>query len=333
MNTKVSKFAKLARALPLAFRFYSRILSGKPVGASLNVSERCPINCMCYWRKAQAERHGLQPNQIALINSRGRYDEMSDEDMIAFVERLKDSGILLLQLVGGEPYMRADLLPKLARVSPRTWLATAGSRPLVQLPRTTQFVSVDGADAQTHDLVRHKPGLFDQIVRNLKYAKDRGIGPIHLHMVINALNHTQVGRVVETFCLPGLAESVVYSTHTPVPGSQDSDLYLLKDQMHKVQEQIMHAKQHYPRYVSMSDSIISALSANRLNKRTVSSCPTSKHIRSFRADGRLIPQCIFGPGADCSGCGCFITTALESIIHARDLETARILARLIPLGQ
>jgi MoaA/NifB/PqqE/SkfB family radical SAM enzyme len=258
---------------------------------------------------------------------------MSDEDMVAFVERLKDSGNLLLQLVGGEPYMRADLLPKLAKVSPRTWVATAGSRPLVQLPRTTQFVFVDGADAQTHDLVRHKPGLFDLIVRNLKYAKDKGIGPIHLHMVINALNYTQVSKIVETFCLSGLAKSVVYSTHTPIPGALDDNLYLNEEQLLEAQDLLGAVKKAYPGHVSMSDAMIRCLNPTELKMQKAETCPTAKYVSSYRADGTRIPQCIFGSKANCSGCGCVVTSALKNVVSFPDLGTARILARLIPLGQ
>lgn len=54
-------------------------------------------------------------------------------------------------------------------------------------------------------------------------------------------------------------------------------------------------------------------------------CPTTWATTSIASGGSPIEKCIFGPGADCSRCGCNVSTSLAALQEG-DRET------LIALG-
>ncbi len=96
-----------------------KIGRGQEFGFSFNVADRCPIGCDCYWR-AQA-----------------RVNELSDDEVVEFFYQMKKRGYLLVTLVGGEPYVRPELLEKITPIIPANWLVTSGTTPLRMFPKTT----------------------------------------------------------------------------------------------------------------------------------------------------------------------------------------------------
>jgi MoaA/NifB/PqqE/SkfB family radical SAM enzyme len=322
----------LVNALPLALRFYARVRSGKPIGASINVSGRCPVDCVCYWRIGLAAEFDIPLEDIGAINRAGQSLEMSDDKLVAFLERLRDEGYLLVQLVGGEPYVRRALLPRLGGILPWTWIATSGTTPFIRMKRTTHFVSLDGADAKIHDQVRRSPGLFGRIIKNLHTARKEGDFPVHIHMVLNHLNYHQIEQTIEQICLEdNLADSVAFSMHTPMSGKGDQHLYLTDMDRQRAQDMLFRTQEKYPEQVSMSKAMIQRFDVGYMRAQRPETCLTSRYVSSYREDGKRIPQCIFGPDADCSECGCAVTTMLHALLWPPDLQTARIAARLMPL--
>ena len=88
------KLKTLIRGVPHLFQVISHMRAGSPFGFSFNLADRCPINCQCYW-KAMA-----------------RVKELPDEEVIRFFEVRRDEGYLLATILGGEPYVRPELLKK-----------------------------------------------------------------------------------------------------------------------------------------------------------------------------------------------------------------------------
>jgi MoaA/NifB/PqqE/SkfB family radical SAM enzyme len=123
-----------------------RFLDRKPWIFSFEIADRCPIGCHCYWRAQE------------------RVPELSDEQVVAFFKRKRAEGFAFVNLVGGEPYERPRLLEKVTRILPFNWLVTSATTPLRRLANTTHMISVDGADAQTHDAVRRSRGLYERII-------------------------------------------------------------------------------------------------------------------------------------------------------------------------
>ena len=198
-----SKLKFAMHGLPFAYKFYDRIKKGLPIGASVNVSERCPIDCECYWRKRVIDDLGIKGKMLPIMA--GKALEMSDEKMISFFHDLANQGMLLVNMLGGEPYVRAELLTKLAGILPWSWVTTSGTTPLRKLTRTTHFISIDGKDAETHDYIRRSNGLFDRIIKNVSDARRKySPFPVFIHSVLNAKNYHQIDDIINFWKSNGL---------------------------------------------------------------------------------------------------------------------------------
>lgn len=294
-----------------ALKLYQRGLSGKPIGFSFDIADRCPIHCDCYWR-AQA-----------------RVTELSNEQALAFFQERKAEGLLIATLVGGEPYVRPDLLALLTPIMPANWLVTSGTCPLKRYPHTTHFVSIDGADAETHDGVRKTRGLFERILKNLGKARLGGDFPVTIHTVLNALNYGQIEAILHLWSGNGLADSVVFSTHTPIKEAIDDRLRLSENAREDIVSELVRLKTIYGSFMVNTLEMINLLHPNRTQHQTPETCGTARLVPSFDASGAKKHQCILSDKADCSQCGCVITTMIEPVIRPiPDIASIRALARL-----
>ncbi len=112
----------------------------------------------------------------------------------------------ILVLSGGEPLYRGDVFD-LARVATdrglRVALATNGTqvnktvaRKIVDAGVRRVSISLDGADAQTHDTFRGIPGAFDAAVTGLRNLQEQGMS-VQINMTIARHNARQLPAVLE----------------------------------------------------------------------------------------------------------------------------------------
>lgn len=299
---------KLARGLPYAIPLVSHIQKRSVLGFSFNLSDRCPIGCQCYWRALS------------------RVSEMGDEAVVCFFEAQRQRGMLLAAIVGGEPYVRPQLLRRVAGILPATWVVTSGTTPLLHLKGTTHFVSIDGADATTHDTVRHSAGLYERILKNLTVARAKGTFPVVIHSVLNSSNWEQIERILDVWQSNRLVDGVIFSTATPING-MGASLSLTVAQRTQIVQRLTRARRTFGKFLTMSEGMIARLDPRTTETQTPQTCLTASRVLSFDASGKQIPQCILGEKADCSACGCVITAMFEPFTRF-DLSTWRVLARL-----
>jgi MoaA/NifB/PqqE/SkfB family radical SAM enzyme len=299
---------KIIRGAPHLFGLAEHIRKRTPFGFSFNLADRCPIRCQCYWRALERVR------------------ELPDDAVIRFFDGQKQNGMLLATIVGGEPYVRPELLERVAGILPATWVVTSGTTPLIHLPGTTHFVSIDGADAATHDAVRRSPGLYARILKNIERVRARGKFPLVIHSVLNRMNYGQIEKILETWKGSGLADYVVFSTATPIRGIGES-LNLTEFQREGIVGDLLSAKRRFGKFLAMSEKMILRLAPSVTRKQNPKTCLTTLRILSYDAAGDRIPKCIFGDKADCSACGCIVTAVLEPFVRF-DPATWLVLARL-----
>jgi radical SAM protein with 4Fe4S-binding SPASM domain len=112
----------------------------------------------------------------------------------------------ILVLSGGEPLYRSDIF-QLARYAAdkglRVALATNGTLVTKEVARMIAdssikrvSISLDGADAETHDTFRGIPGAFDAALYGLRNLKDVGMS-VQINMTIARHNAEQLPRVLE----------------------------------------------------------------------------------------------------------------------------------------
>ncbi|MGK5632449.1 cytosylglucuronate decarboxylase [Streptomyces sp. URMC 123] len=113
------------------------------------------------------------------------------------------AGVGYVRFTGGEPLMHRDVV-ELVRVGTaagmRMSLITNGMalprliEPLAAAGLAQVVVSLDGASAETHDVYRRSPGMFDNALRGLRAAAERGVLP-RVNTVVGPHNYTEMPRL------------------------------------------------------------------------------------------------------------------------------------------
>jgi radical SAM protein with 4Fe4S-binding SPASM domain len=111
--------------------------------------------------------------------------ELSTEEALKVVDQIADFGATSLAFSGGEPLMRKDFF-EIARhaVDRGLYISLATNGTLLTEENVKKLketgvhyveVSVDGANAKTHDFFRGKDGAFEQTMQGLKNCLDKKI--------------------------------------------------------------------------------------------------------------------------------------------------------------
>lgn len=112
--------------------------------------------------------------------------ELTTEEGFALIDEIKRFGNPLMVFTGGDPLKRPDLFDLIGHsvkaglrtnVSPSaTPLLTAEVIDRLQSTGISRLaISLDGADAQTHDGFRQVPGTFDRAMAALRHAREIGL--------------------------------------------------------------------------------------------------------------------------------------------------------------
>jgi MoaA/NifB/PqqE/SkfB family radical SAM enzyme len=157
-----------------------------PFMVSYSITTKCNLKCKhCYSNSVE----------------QAAPDELSTEEAFHLVDDLSRWGIGLLIIDGGEPLCREDLLDIVRYASSKRIRTTIGSngtlidegmaRKMLDAGVMAVAISVDGADAETHDSFRGVNGAFEQTLRGIQACRSAGL-PFQLNMVITKDNLSQL---------------------------------------------------------------------------------------------------------------------------------------------
>src|ERR1051326_1574637 len=132
--------------------------------------------------------------------------DLSTHTALGIIDQIAEAANPILVLSGGEPLFRSDIF-QLARFATdkglRVALATNGTMVTRELARRVMdsgvrrvSISLDGADAMTHDSFRGIPGAFDAAVYGLKNLKELGMS-VQINMTIARHNARQLPQVLD----------------------------------------------------------------------------------------------------------------------------------------
>jgi len=120
-------------------------------------------------------------------------DELSTEEAFRVIDDLSMCGMGLLIIDGGEPLCREDLLDVVKYTSNKGIRTTIGSNGTLIDERTAEkikeagvmmvAISVDGANAQTHDSFRGVAGAFEQTLKGVEACRNARL-PFQFNTVI-----------------------------------------------------------------------------------------------------------------------------------------------------
>ena len=132
--------------------------------------------------------------------------DLSTTTALGIIDQIAAFASPILVLSGGEPLYRSDIF-QLARYGTdhglRVALATNGTlvtkevaRMIVDSGVRRVSISLDGADALTHDSFRGIPGAFEAAVHGLRNLRERGMS-VQINMTIARHNARQLPEVLE----------------------------------------------------------------------------------------------------------------------------------------
>jgi len=134
-------------------------------------------------------------------------DELSTKEAFRLVDDLSKWGIGLLVIDGGEPLCREDMLDVVRYASSKGIRTTIGSngtlidetmaRKMLEAGVKSAAISVDGADAQTHDSFRGVSGAWEQTLKGIVACRNVGL-PFQLNMVIRKKTLSQLEDMLRT---------------------------------------------------------------------------------------------------------------------------------------
>ncbi|HEX75938.1 MAG TPA: radical SAM protein [Dehalococcoidia bacterium] len=120
-------------------------------------------------------------------------DELTTKEALRLIDELSDWGIGLLVLDGGEPLCREDCLEIASYASKKgiitgigsngTFIDTAMAREMKAAGIQSIAISIDGADAKTHDAFRGKSSAFAEALAGAAACKAAGLA-FQFNMVI-----------------------------------------------------------------------------------------------------------------------------------------------------
>lgn len=134
------------------------------------------------------------------------HDELTTSQARALLTEIASFAAPIVVLSGGEPLVREDIFDIAdygAGLGLRMVLATNGTlvdsenaRRLKQSGIQRASVSIDGADAHTHDTFRQLPGSFDAALAGISRLQDAGI-PVQVNTSVSRRNIDQLPRILE----------------------------------------------------------------------------------------------------------------------------------------
>jgi len=282
------------------------LLTRRPTSVAIDITHRCNLKCLhCYWWQQEHP------------------PELGDDEMIAFLKRLRACGLRAAILYGGEPTLRPEICQAAARIFDATLAFTNGVNGFPELENGQWILSLDGPETE-NDRIRGE-GVYQKAVENLKTASH----PPIVHMTISRLNRNSLGRFVqEMMRLP--VKGMGFSFVTPNRGPGDENLFIPLAERNQLVMELLRLRKKYGEKIgftpAMARQLLTYGAFDQWNR--LSACPVRQRVRCYRSDGRP-KTCTYGNQADCSRCGCAAVVAYRGAFNPFDYRTFRVILGLV----
>lgn len=182
-------------------RYTNECFGHSPLIVFYETTRACNLMCVHCRASAQRTRH---PEELSPTQALQLVDELT-----------KFPRPPLLVLTGGDPIKRPDAFDIIAHCKEVgiESAMTPSATPLVTADVVRRLkdsglhrlaVSLDGADAATHDGFRRVPGSFDRTLRIMDYARDCGLS-VQINTTISKINVAQVDAMANLLAGMGIA--------------------------------------------------------------------------------------------------------------------------------
>lgn len=190
MLTRLKKFFKILRTNNYSY-FINRLLHRQYL-IQWVPTVRCNLRCsMCHQKDIRVCRE----------------KELTHEEILIMLKNFKKLKINQINLVGGEFFVRSDAWKILDKIEDMGFLFSIGTNATLlsegDVAKLSYYwglveldVSVDGADAKTHDTIRGVDGAFDKTVDFIKNCKSYDI-TVMVVTVVQAQNYKKLKDIAD----------------------------------------------------------------------------------------------------------------------------------------
>ncbi|MCZ0861305.1 radical SAM protein [Methanocorpusculum sp. MG] len=202
---------------------------GAPFQVVWDVTHRCNLRC----------RHCYASAGKALD------DELTTEEALHLIDRLAKLGVAVIAFSGGEPLVRPDILQLISHARDQgIYVALATNGTLITPKRADELrkagaeyvqISIDGADAKTHDEFRGIPGAFDRTIEGVKNAVAAGFF-VNISTTATKENYDQIPKIIDLCSDLGVNWVMAYNF---VPTGRGQDM-MEKDLSPQEREELLH---------------------------------------------------------------------------------------------
>lgn len=182
-----------------------------------NITDRCNLSCIhCYSKSGPG---------------RTTEGELSTAEATGVIDDLADMEVPLILFTGGEPLVRLDIWELATHAKSRGLkmaLSTNGTLITPDIARRIKAcgieyagISLDGANARTHDRFRDSPGAFDQAMRAFAACREAGL-KCGVRVTLTKENFRELDALVDLSRSLGASRFCLYWL---VPAGRGSDSY------------------------------------------------------------------------------------------------------------
>lgn len=301
---------------------YQRVLQQLPVFAGIELTWKCPVGCKgCYFFENFAQEvaaRGIQLENTDFSTQLGRselYDNaaqgLTPDQWQQFVMDLAEEGWAGAIYVGGETLNNSDAL-RLCTGKLGGWIVTSAVSPLFPYPGTengsVKFgISLDGGTGKTHNELRGVKKLFELALLNVAAAQ-RDFGAIaYVHFVANKRNYLELEQLLRITKASGFS-GVLVSTQVGFynPGFAGADQQMSNHELLQFYNTLLKLKEEYGPFLVGNERMFRQLHPDVMRVKSPERCSVATFTQTFKPDGTLKEKCVFGPGSDCSTCGCMV---------------------------
>ena len=265
----------------------------KPYPAAVvNITNRCTLRC----------RHCFVFREANPNDPRNEMDSATMIHEIAAIQ--KRHGIYSMLWMGGEPMLRPDVLREGSKLFARNNVTTNGTLDLIELPRCTYVISIDGPP-EINDAIRGA-GAFDRVMNTLSRVPGGFKPTVMCQCVVTRANENALEELIELL-RPTRIEGMTFSFYVPRKNDDSEFTWGSLTRRDKAVREAIRLKEKYSDFIwSSRRSLELTLSENA--KQITDVCPAKSYVLPLYLKGGefVTPYCCYGNGVDCDLCGAWV---------------------------
>ncbi len=256
--------------------------------------------------------------------TRMKDDELKTDEALSMIDQLKELGVLILVISGGEPLLRDDIFDVIAYGSNKglcIQLATNGLVVSNQVAAKLKIsgiadvgVTLEGSTPQIHGKVRLSEGSYYDALAGANNIVAQGI-PLTINCTVNRFNAHDIATVCQLAHTIGASHVSLLPIHRVGRGTA-ADYEIEPSRYMKVVKEIAQLKQKYAQKMTivLTDPLGAPFTGDQYNAPIFQSCPAAKSQFSIFADGQVSP-CGYIPYT----AGNIRDSSLENLWHNSEL--------------